>query len=104
MSVVLLYQLVTILKALVEVVGLALIGQGIVALLAGPAREQNLVYRLFRVVTDPFLKLTRAITPRIVLDQHIGIAAVLLLVGAWFVLLISKIYLTLLVASEALPR
>lgn len=104
MSSVLLYQIVTILKALVEVVGLALIGQGIVALLAGPTREQNLVYRLFRVVTDPVMKLTRAITPRIVLDEHIGIATVLLLVSVWFVLLVSKIYLTLLVASEAIPR
>ena len=43
--------LISILRTLVEVAGLALLGQGLLAVLAGSKRDANFVYRLFQVVT-----------------------------------------------------
>jgi hypothetical protein len=46
---------------------------------------------------------TRFITPRFVVDQHIGLAAFALVVLAWILLYVAKVYLVLRVASETLP-
>jgi hypothetical protein len=82
--------LMDILKALLEVAGLALLGQGILYLFAGSKREKNVVYQVFSIVTQPVLRLTRFVTPRIVLDRHIGLVAFLLVALAWFFALIEK--------------
>jgi hypothetical protein len=89
------YQLVVILKALNEVALLALLGQGIVFLFAGAKRDTNPVYFIFKTLTSPVMKLARLITPRIVLDQHIGIVALFLLLAAEALLIAAKIYLYL---------
>ena len=52
-----------ILRALVEVALLFLIGQGLLALLAGSRRETNTIYKLFVLVTAPVLRIARRITP-----------------------------------------
>jgi len=83
-------QLIVILKALVEVAGVAFLGQGVLWLLAGAKRDQNQVYKLFTLLTSPVTRLTRAITPRIVLDQHIWLVAFLIVLMAWFVLVVFK--------------
>jgi uncharacterized protein YggT (Ycf19 family) len=83
-------QIILILKALLEVAGVAFLGQGLLWLLAGASREKNPVYQLFRIVTSPVTRLTRAITPRIVLDQHIWLVAFLLLLVAWLILTVFK--------------
>lgn len=81
---------IVILKALLEVAGVAFLGQGLLWLLAGSGRETNPVYQLFRIVTSPVTRLTRLITPRIVLDQHIWLVAFLLLLVAWLVVTVIK--------------
>jgi hypothetical protein len=81
---------VVILKALVEVAGLALIGQGILYLLAGAGREQNIFYRTLKLVASPAWKLARLITPRFVPDRNIGWAAFFLVFGLWLGLGIEK--------------
>ena len=83
-------QIILILKALLEVAGVAFLGQGVLWLLAGASREKNPVYQVFRIVTSPVTRLTRAIMPRIVLDQHIWLVAFLLLLVAWLVLTVFK--------------
>ena len=83
-------QVILILKALLEVAGVAFLGQGVLWLLAGANREKNPVYQLFRVLTSPVTRLTRLITPRIVLDQHIWLVAFLLLVVAWVTVFLFK--------------
>lgn len=80
-------QLIVILKALIEVAGVAFLGQGVLWLLAGAKRDQNQVYKLFQVLTSPVTRLTRMITPRIVLDQHIGLVSFFLVLVIWVVLL-----------------
>ena len=71
-------------QSLVLVNGLALLGQLLVGAFNWPARQQNIVYRLFQVIASPAVKLVRLVTPRIVLDRHIPIAAFLLLFFAYF--------------------
>ena len=84
--------LLSVLRALIEVTGFIMLGQGILFVLAGKARHENFVYQMFVIVTDPVLKLTRFITPRFVRDDHIPVAAFLLLVWLWIGLAIAKRY------------
>ena len=81
-----------IFKALVEVALLVMIGQGLLFVLAGASRHQNLVYRVFATVTQPLMKVTRFVTPRFIVDQHIGLVAFFLLVVLWFVALALKVH------------
>jgi hypothetical protein len=85
------YELVVILKALTEVAAVGMLGQGLLYLLAGKSREQNLVYKLFKIITSPVMKATRVITPKIVLDRHIWLVAILLLGMLWLFLTVLKI-------------
>lgn len=81
--------LLKILKALVEVAGFALLGQGIVALFAGAKRDQNFVYVLFKIITSPATKLTRTICPRFIPDRHIPFYTFGLLFWGWVALIIG---------------
>lgn len=69
-----------------------MIGQGMLALLAGKARQQNFVYQLFTIVTTPVIRATRFVTPRFVRDDHIPVAAFLLLAWLWIGLAVAKRY------------
>ena len=89
------YEIIVVLKALTEVAGVAMLGQGVLWLVAGSKRDQNLFYGIFRTVTSPVMKATRAITPRVILDQHIGLVAFFLLIVLWLGLTIMKIKLFL---------
>lgn len=71
------------LRTLVEVAGWALLGQGLLALLAGRRRHDNLIYQIFEIVTRPVVRAVRWITPRIVLDAHIPFVAFFLLFWLW---------------------
>lgn len=85
------YEIIVILKGLTEVAGVAMLGQGVLWVLAGAKRDQNLVYNIFKTLTRPVMKLTRWITPRVILDQHLGLVAFLLLLVLWFGLTFMKI-------------
>jgi ABC-type uncharacterized transport system permease subunit len=89
------YELIVILKALTEVAGVAMIGQGVLWVLAGAKRDQNLVYGIFKTLTSPVMKATRWITPRVILDRHLGLVAFFLLIVLWLGLTITKIRLVL---------
>ena len=71
-------------QTLVMVAGLALLGQGVVGIFNWPRRRQNLVYRLFEIIASPAVKLIRLVSPKVILDRHIPIAAFLLLLFAYF--------------------
>lgn len=81
-----------IFKGLVEVALLVMVGQGILFVFAGSSRHQNLVYRMFATVTQPLMKAARYITPRFIVDQHIGFVAFLLLAVLWVVALALKVH------------
>lgn len=85
--------LVSILRTLVEVAGFALLGQGVLALLAGKYREQNLFYRVLRIVTGPVVRVVRFITPRLILDTHVPVLTFFLLFWLWIMLAFAKRHL-----------
>jgi uncharacterized protein YggT (Ycf19 family) len=75
--------LLSLVRVLVEVAGLALLGQGLLALLAGKARHNNAIYKLFQIVTAPAVRLVRAVTPRFIIDAHIPMVTFFLLLWLW---------------------
>lgn len=83
-------QIILVLKALTEVAGVAFLGQGVLWVIAGSKRDQNIVYNLFKILTSPVTRFTRLITPRVILDAHIGLVAFFLLLVLWFVVLVFK--------------
>jgi uncharacterized protein YggT (Ycf19 family) len=87
--------LVASLKLIVEIALMALVGQWVVGLLAGAGRDRNVFYRLLEVMTAPFIKLVRRITPRIVLDRHVPLVTFALLSVVWVALAATKINLCL---------
>jgi hypothetical protein len=86
------YKLITIARALVEVAGYALIGQGLLHLLAGASRETNFAYQMLSAVTRPVIGFARCVSPRIVADRHVGLVAFFLLFWAWIALTVAKRY------------
>lgn len=78
--------LLSILRALVEVAGFALLGQGLVAVLAGSSRERNVIYKLFVLIASPVTKVVRALTPRVIIDKHIPFVTFFLLFWLWILL------------------
>lgn len=95
------FTLVTILKALLEVAGLSLLGQGILYLFAGANRERNFVYLMFRTVTTPVFRVTRLVTPRFILDRHIWLLTPLVVFGLWMLVTLWKIRLALEATGNA---
>ena len=75
-----------LLRALVEVAMLFLLGQGLLALLAGRRRHDNMVYKLFVIVTGPVVKTVRRLTPRQIIDKHVPFIAFAVLFWLWIVL------------------
>jgi hypothetical protein len=91
---------VSILRALVEVAGLALLGQGVLAVLAGRRRSENVVYQLLQVVTGPVVRAARFLTPRFIVDAHVPLLAFFALFWLWIALAAAKRYLC---AAHGLP-
>ena len=82
--------IVSIARALVEVAGMLMMGQGILWIFGPKARDGNFVYDLFKMGTRPLIKLTRVVTPRFVHDTHIGFVAFFILVWLWLGLALAK--------------
>jgi uncharacterized protein YggT (Ycf19 family) len=78
------------LRALVEVVLLALLGQGAVAMLSGARRQANPIYQLFAVITKPVIRAVRFVTPKLIIDKHVPIVAFFLLFWLWIFLAWAK--------------
>jgi hypothetical protein len=85
--------LVKILLSLIQVATFALLGQGALAVLAGKYREQNLFYRVLRIVASPAVRAVRFVTPRFILDAHIPVLSFFLLFWLWIVLALVKRHL-----------
>jgi hypothetical protein len=85
------YEMIVVLKALTEVAGVAMIGQGVLYAVTGNKRDQNFAYVIFKTITSPVLKVTRWITPRVILDRHLGLVAFFLLIVLWLGLTVMKI-------------
>ncbi|MFO1325511.1 MAG: hypothetical protein U1F15_15810 [Burkholderiales bacterium] len=67
-------QLLGTVQLVVAIALMALIGQGVLYILAGREREKNLFYQIVRIIPSPFVKLTRLLTPRVFEDRVIPFA------------------------------
>jgi hypothetical protein len=85
--------IISMLRILVELAGCFVLGQGLLYVLAGRKRGDNFVYQLFALLTRPVFRLTRAITPRIVRDDHVPVAAFLMLLWLWIGLAMARRYI-----------
>ena len=75
--------ILSILRALVEVAGYALLGQGLLYVLAGAKREGNSVYKLLQLIASPAVKAMRAILPRAIVDRHVPVITFFVLLWLW---------------------
>jgi|SRR5687767_3223366 hypothetical protein len=75
--------LVVIAKALAELAGMFLLGRGLLWLLAGRKRMDNVFYQVLAIVTDPIIRATRWIAPRVILDSYIPAIAFGLVLWIW---------------------
>jgi uncharacterized protein YggT (Ycf19 family) len=85
--------LVQIARVAVEIAVFALFGRGVLALLAGRQRHDNLFYKILETITGPAVTAVRRITPRCVIDAHIPILTFFLLFWLWIALAIAKRHL-----------
>lgn len=81
----------TAIKLICEVALLAFLGRGLLYVLAGASRQSNFFYQLLSVLTKPFTAVMRRLTPKLVADQHVPIAAFLLLLVVWAVVTFEKV-------------
>ena len=91
---------VSAVKLVAEIALMALAGQFLLGLLAGQKRDTNLFYQLLQVMTKPFVKGMRLVTPKVVIDRHIPLAAFVALTMVWVVTTITKINLCLQIGVE----
>jgi len=91
---------VSAIKLVVEIALMALAGQFVLGLLAGAKRDGNIFYRTLQIITGPVLKGVRWMAPRVVLDRHIPLAALVLLATAWMVATVVKVDICLRVGLE----
>jgi hypothetical protein len=79
------------LQLILYIGALALLGQGLLYLLAGAKRQNNLFYQLLQVLTKPFMKAARWIAPKQVDDAHIGYVAFFVVVVLYAAVTLWKI-------------
>lgn len=91
---------VSAVKLVAEIALMALAGQFLLGLLAGQKRDTNIFYQLLQVMTKPFVKGMRLVTPKVVIDRHIPLAAFVVLAMVWVVVTITKINLCLQIGVE----
>ena len=91
---------VSAVKLVAEIALMALAGQFLLGVLAGQKRESNFFYKLLQVLTGPFVKGMRLVTPKVVIDRHIPLAAFVLLAMVWVIVTIVKVNLCIQIGVE----
>jgi hypothetical protein len=97
------YQMLTFLtlaQLLLYIPLLALLGQGLLFVLAGPKRDTNLFYQLLALISKPFTLLVRKLTPAKVLDHHVPIVTFFLLVIVYAIVTFERIDLCVRIGVE----
>lgn len=87
-------------KLIAEIALLAMVGQWLLGLLAGAKRDTNFFYSLLQTMTQPFVRLARFVSPRVVIDRHVPLVAFFLLVFTWLIATASYINMCVSVGVE----
>ncbi len=90
----------TIAQLLLYIPLLALLGQGVLFVLAGNRRHTNVFYQLLVLLSKPFSALVRLITPKMVSDQQVPIVTFFLLLVTYAVVTFERIDLCVNVGVE----
>lgn len=69
---------------------LALVGQGLLFVLAGPRRETNFFYTLLRLISKPFTLPMRKLTPRQIADEHVPFVTFFVLLILYFIVTFER--------------
>jgi hypothetical protein len=86
-------NVLNIIQLVLYIALLALVGQGVLHVLAGARRDSNFFYRLLQIVSKPFTLPVRWITPRQVADRHVPVVTFLLRLIGYAVVTFEKINL-----------
>lgn len=92
--------LLSSIKLVAEIALMSLAGQWIVGLLAGDKRDRNFIYQLFTILTRPFVRAARWLTPAVVIDRHVPLVAFLLLAFTWLLATFYRIQICLEIGVE----
>ena len=90
----------TFVQLILYIALLALLGQGVLYLLAGPKRDTNLFYRMLEIVSRPFTRVVRKLTPAKVADHHVPIVTFFLLLIFYAVVTFERIDLCVRIGVE----
>ena len=86
---------IVIAKSLIELSLMFIVGRFLLGLLAGPNRDNNVFWQLLDVASKPALWITRRLSPKLILDQHIPLATSSWLIIAWVLVVQMKIEMCL---------
>lgn len=90
----------TLLQLVLYIALLAMLGQGVLYLLAGPRRETNFFYRALEIVSRPFTRVVRKLTPALVADRHVPVVTFLLLAIVYAVVTFERMDLCVRIGVE----
>lgn len=79
---------------------LALLGQGVLYVLAGVNRDGNFFYQLIKLLSKPFTVVVRKLTPRLVADEHVPVVTFFLLLIVYAVVTFERIRLCVQIGVE----
>ena len=80
-----------IIQLVIYIALLALLGQGVLYVLAGAKRQDNFFYQLLQLISKPFTAPVRKLTPAKVPDRHVPVVTFFLLLIIYAVVTIEKI-------------
>jgi hypothetical protein len=83
-------DIISTLRMLVEINLFALLGQGVLHVLPGVDPKTNVFYLIVKTVASPAMRLARWISPKFVLDRHIGWVALFITALLWVALAVLK--------------
>jgi hypothetical protein len=81
----------SVVKAVSEIMAFSLIVQGVLYLVARDKRQSSLAYRMLAGITRPVTRVARAVMPRVVPDRYLWIVTMLMVFGLWVVVGQQKI-------------
>lgn len=82
---------IVLLKAACELSLMFILGRGVLGVLIGETRGQNVFWQLLDIAASPALRLTRSVSPRRLQDPHIPLVTIAWLFGLWVAMVKLKI-------------
>jgi hypothetical protein len=93
-------QILNVLQLILYIGLLAMVGQGLLFVLAGQKRDTNLFYQLFQVLNRPWTGLARWISPKRVAPHHVPWVAFFMLGVFYLAVTLAKIEHCISVAMQ----